>query len=304
MSAESISFSQTSMTWSVGLGDSLQSRFAGFMDLTLAEWAALEDSEDKYLFGAYVAMGKITDAKMTPEEAYQDAEVVMDNALSYWQKNNTKLPSDLDISWVCCPPSEEFWRLNKENFSCAMTVGSVSASGFTDSKAKLSCSEVTGINSGNLAGVLNRENAASSSFTMEDGTTLTFSQFEALCEKVRNSSGKDFNPLTDYNNTLNENYAGNNIFNGNFSISTSDSDNLKGVTNWAILDKRVADSVYNQFQTVADCKGKNFSTEQWEKIKSRLSGTVDSSVWDQSSGVIVNGSELTNYEAGLCEMPY
>lgn len=116
------------MTWGVGLGDSLQSRFAGFMDLTLAEWAALEDSEDKYLFGAYVAMGNITDAKMTPEEARQDAEMVMDNALSYWEKNNTKLPSDLDISWVCCSPSEEFWKLNMDNFSCWMIVGSISAS--------------------------------------------------------------------------------------------------------------------------------------------------------------------------------
>ena len=156
------------MTWGVGLGDSLQSRFAGFMDLTLAEWAALEDSEDKYLFGAYVAMGNITDAKMTPEEARQDAEMVMDNALSYWEKNNTKLPSDLDISWVCCSPSEEFWRLNMDNFSCWMIVGSISASDFTDSRAQLSCSEVTGINSENINSVLSRENCTSGFFSIED----------------------------------------------------------------------------------------------------------------------------------------
>ena len=93
-------------------------------------------------------------------------------------------------------------------------------------------------------------------------------------------------------------------FSGNFSISASDSDNLRGVTNWAILDNRVSDSVYNQLQTVADCKGKNFSYAQWDKIKPRLSGSVDTSLWNQSSGVIVNGSELTNYEAGFCEMPY
>lgn len=293
-------FSQTSMTWGVGLGDSLQSRFAGFMDLTLAEWAALEDSEDKYLFGAYVAMGNITDAKMTPEEARQDAEMVMDNALSYWEKNNTKLPSDLDISWVCCSPSEEFWRLNMDNFSCGMLVGSIPASDFTDSRAQLSCSEVTGINSENINSVLSRENCTSGFFSIEDQTTFTFSQFEALCQKVERFGSK-YNPLTD--NSYSIAYS-DECFSGNFSISASDSDNLRGVTNWAILDNRVSDSVYNQLQTVADCKGKNFSYAQWDKIKPRLSGSVDTSLWNQSSGVIVNGSELTNYEAGFCEMPY
>ena len=288
------------MTWSVGLGNSLQAKFAGFMDLTLAEWAALEDSEDKYLFGAYVAMGNITDAKMTPEEARQDAEMVMDNALSYWEANNTKLPSDLDISWVCCSPSEEFWRLNMDNFSCWMQVGSISVSDFTDSRAQLSCSSVSGINSENIDRVLSREKCTSGFFSIEDQTTFTFSQFEALCQKVERFGSK-YNPLTD--NSYSTAYS-DECFSGNFSISTSDSDNLSGVKNWVILENRVPDSVYNQFQTVADCKGKNFSWAQLSKIGPKLSGAVDPSLWDQPCGFSVDGSELTNYEAGLCEMPY
>lgn len=296
-SAESVAFSKSSMTWSVGLGNSLQSKFAGFMDLTFDEWNALEDSNDKYLFGVYVAMGNITDAKMTPEEARQDA--VMDPALSYWEANNTKLPSDLDISWVCCPPSLEFWRLNMDNFSCWMQVGSISASDFANSRAQLSCDAVSGINSENINSVLSCENCTSGFFSIEDQTTFTFSQFEALCQKVERDWSK-YNPLTDNSYSTAYSYE---PFSGNFSISTSDSDNLSGVTNWIILENRVPDSVYNQFQTVADCKGKNFSWAQLSKIRPKLSGAVDPSLWDQPCGFRVDGSELTNYEAGLCGMP-
>lgn len=282
------------MTWNVGLGNSLQSKFAGFMDLTFDEWKALEDSDDKYLFGVYVAMGNITDAKMTPEEARQDQEGVMDGALDYWARNNTKLPSDLDITWVCCPPSEELWRLNMDNFSCWVPVSSISASEFTDSRAQLSCDEVAGINNENINRVLSRENCTSGVFGIEDQTTLTFSQFEALCKKVKRY-GSMYNPLTS-NSSYDE------CFSGNFSISASDSD-LKGVTNWAVLDNRVPDSVYNQFQTVADCKGKNFSNAQWDKIRPRLSGSVDPSLWNQPCGFKIEGCEFTNMDLELCNSP-
>lgn len=128
---KNLSFSN--LQWKVAnANQALLDRFAGFAGLTYDEWAALEDSEDKWLFYLLCYNGYFPNAA-SYADCKSNSESMMD-ALNYLGSNPTAIPDGVvinDTSVYAIPGT--LWMSNPEHFG----QGAVNVIGFYDIDAGL-----------------------------------------------------------------------------------------------------------------------------------------------------------------------
>ena len=289
---QNLSFSN--LQWKVAnVNQALLDRFAGFTGLTYDEWAALEDSEDKWLFyllcynGYFPNAASYADCKSNSESMF--------NALNCLAVRRTDIPDGVVIKDTAAYPiPSSLWVNNPENFGSGLVdlnSADIDATLFTrmpnGAKLDFTRGTIRGINSENVNEVLNHLGAAvDNGLIIESGTQLSVSQYAEL-QKVMNFTANPYPPQPD----------------GNYTVTpVSESDNISGIRNWTKLTG-IPDSQYAKMDSIEKCSGKSFTSEQWQKILPSIKakkGSYDD-YGNEPSDIMIDGTYATWGEAGLTE---
>ncbi len=287
-----LSFSN--LQWKVAnANQALLDRFAGFTGLTYDEWAALEDSEDKWLF-YLLCYNRYFPNSASYADCKSNRESMMD-ALNYLGSNTTTIPDGVvinDTSVYAIPGT--LWMSNPEHFG----QGAVDVSGFYDIDAGLFTrvpdgaqlsiihGGIVGVTAENADMVISKlSNAVDTTITIADGATISVAQYAALQ-----------NAIVVYSSNPPE-------LGGNYSVTkVSESDNLSGIRNWTKLTG-IPDSQYAKMDSIEKCSGKSFTSEQWQKILPNIKakkGSYDD-YGNEPSDIMIHGTYATWGEAGLAD---
>lgn len=287
-----LSFSN--LQWKVASANqALLDRFAGFTGLTYDEWAALEDSEDKWLFyllcynGYFPNAASYADCKSNSESMW--------DALNYLDSNTTTIPDGVvidDTSGYAIPAT--LWMSNPEHFGQGVVVdvsGYVIDAGLIirapdGAQLALVHGRIVGVTAENADMVISKLSyAVDTTITIADGATISVAQYAALQ-----------NAMVVYSSNPPE-------LGGNYSVAkVSESDNLLGIRNWTKLTG-IPESQYAKMDSIEKCSGKSFTWEQWQKILPNIKakkGSYDD-YGREPSDIMIDGIYATWGEAGLAD---